>query len=118
MGNYTFIGEGYRSRVFRSVFLGGVLLLAGPVYADTYLLPSAERATRIMAVEEARATFERATAAGGEFKAPYEYYMAREYLDLAKQEMKEGDKVGIHDFTAKSVAFSNLALEKAAGGAK
>lgn len=118
MGNYTFLRDGYRIRLFRSAFFVMVLLLAGPVYADTYLMPSAERATRILVVEEAGATFERATAAGAEYKAPYEYHMAREYLDLARQELKEGDKIGIHEFAARSEAFSNLALEKARGGAK
>jgi len=118
MGNYSFITNRYRSRIFRLAIVAGVLLYTGPGVAETLIAPSAPRAARIQAVEEARAAFERATASGAEYKAPYEYAMAQEYLELAQKELKEGDKIGIHEFSAKSVAYSNLAMEKTSGGAK
>lgn len=118
MGDYIFIRNRYRSRVFRMAIGTWMLLFAGWGMADTVLSPSAPRAARIQAVEEARIAFELATSSGAEYKAPYEYAMAREYLELAREELNEGDRIGIHEFTAKSVAFSNLAIEKASGGAK
>lgn len=118
MGDYIFFRGRYRSRACRVAIVAGTLLCAGWGMADTAGTPPSPRAARIQAVEEARIAFERATSAGAENKAPYEYAMAREYLELAREELKEGDRIGIHEFTAKSVAFSNLAIEKASGGAK
>jgi len=98
--------------------VAGILLYTGPGIADTLIAPTAPRMARIQAVEEARAAFERATSVGAEYKAPYEYAMAKEYLELAQHELKEGDRIGIHEFSAKAVAYSNMAIEKTSGGAK
>jgi len=116
MGNYSFFRDRYRSRVFRVLIVAGAMLHAGWGIADTMGSPSPARAARIEAVEEAARVFDRATAAGAEYKAPYEYAMAREYLELSRQELKEGDVIGIHEFTAKSVAYSNRAIEISVGG--
>ena len=118
MKNYNFFRSGYRSRVFRLAVFVGVLLCAGSGGADTLIAHPAHRAARIQAVEEARAVFGEAESAGAEYKAPYEFAMAKEYLELAIREWKEGDRIGIREFSAKSIAFSNLAMEKSTGGAK
>lgn len=73
---------------------------------------------RKMAVESARAAFEKAKKAGAENTSPYEYYMAQEYLTLAQDELKEGDKIGVHRFSAESEQFSSLAIRKSSGGGK
>lgn len=118
MGNYSFFRNGYRSRAFRSAIFLGILLCAGQGAADTLIAPPAPRAARIQAVEEARVAFVKATEQGAENGAPYEYAMAKEYLELATDELNEGDRIGIHEFSAKSIAYSNLAIEKSSGGAK
>lgn len=118
MGNYSIFRNHYRSRVFGVLIVAGGLLCAGWTAAGMMGTPSAARAARIKAVQEAAAVFERATVSGAEYKAPYEYAMAREYLELARQEVKEGDVIGIHEFTAKSEAYSNQAIEKSRGGGK
>ncbi len=69
-------------------------------------------------VKNARASFEKAKAAGAETKAPYEYYAAESYLGLAEHEVDEGDKDGVRLFAEKSERMSAEALKKAGGGAK
>ncbi|GAB4373906.1 MAG: hypothetical protein Kow00128_23730 [Deltaproteobacteria bacterium] len=118
MEDYSIFRNRYRSRRFGALIIAGALLHAGWTIAGMMGTPSAARAARIEAVEEAAAAFDRATASGAEYRAPYEYAMAREYLELARQEVKEGDVIGIHEFTAKSVAYSNQAIEKSRGGGK
>jgi len=118
MGNYSFFRARYRSRVFRALIVAGAMAYAGWGIAEPLVDPGTPRAGRIQAVEEAAAAFERAVASGAEYKAPYEFAMAREYLELARQELKEGDVIGIHEFTAKSVAYSNRAIERTDGGEK
>jgi hypothetical protein len=73
---------------------------------------------RTMAVESARAAFEKAKEAGAENTSPYEYYMAQEYLTLAQDELKEGDKIGVHRYSSESEQFSALAIRKSSGGGK
>jgi hypothetical protein len=75
-------------------------------------------AVRTQAVESARGSFHAAKAAGCETAAPFEYYMAREYLQLAEEELASGDKDGVVEFTEKSKAHSTKAIEMAKGGTK
>lgn len=70
------------------------------------------------AVQNARASFENAKAAGAETKTPYDYYAAEAYLGLAEHEVEEGDKAGARLFAEKSEKMSAEALKKAGGGAK
>jgi len=71
-----------------------------------------------MAVESALAAFERAKEAGAEHASPFEYYMAKEYLELAQDELKEGDVIGVHRFSSESEQYSALAIRKSSGGEK
>jgi hypothetical protein len=73
-------------------------------------------AARYHAVENARISFVAARAAGCETAAPFEYYMAQEYLQLAEHELAEGDKIGVIEFAEKSKAHSSKAIETAKGG--
>ena len=73
---------------------------------------------RKFSLESARDAFERAKEAGAESASPYEYYMAQEYLELAQDELKEGDRIGVHRWASKSEQFSALAIEKSSGGKK
>lgn len=73
---------------------------------------------RSQAVENARAAFLAAKAAGCEVAAPFEYYMAQEYLQLAERELAEGDKNHVAGFAEKSKAHSTKAIEMAKGGIK
>ena len=84
------------------------------------LLPAflAAGCTSATALKNARTDFAKAKAGGAETKAPYEYYQAEAYLDLADHERAEGDHAGVRDFAAKSQKFSAEALQKAGGGAK
>jgi hypothetical protein len=74
------------------------------------------RALRMEAVENAKAAFEKAKAAGAETAAPYEFYSAEEYLKLAKEELDSGDKIGVALFAAESEKYSFEAIEKSRGG--
>ncbi|MFA6147573.1 MAG: DUF4398 domain-containing protein [bacterium] len=76
--------------------------------------PSA-MAARTRAVENARVALQAAKAAGCEFAAPFEYYMAEEYLQLAEHELGGGDKDGVVGFAEKSSAHSIKAIEIAKG---
>ncbi len=76
------------------------------------------KAARKMAVENAGIAFEKAKAAGAERTAPYEYHLAEEYLLLAKEELNEGDRVGVGHFAAESEKYSFQAIERAKGGLK
>lgn len=124
----------YRFRIVPTVLLAGLLSgvpgvagadlskwydeafsgLSGP--GDRVLL--AEKGKRIQAVESARVSFETARAAGAEYAAPFEYFMAEEYLTIAEEELNEGDRHGVFDFAEKSERFSELALRKTAGGTR
>ena len=70
------------------------------------------------AVGNAKASFERAKAAGAERKAPFEYYAAEAYLNKAIHETEEGDRGAARTFASQSDAYSAKAIEKAGGGAK
>lgn len=70
------------------------------------------------AIKNARASFDKAKAAGAEAKAPFEYYAAEAYLGLAQHEADESDRHGVREFAGKSEQYSAEALRKAGGGAK
>ena len=70
------------------------------------------------ALQNAKASFEKAKAAGAEQKAAYEYYAAEAYLDLAQHEADEGDGSQARAYAAESGKYSARAIEKAGGGAK
>lgn len=75
-------------------------------------------AARAAAVERARLSLQAAKAEGCEFAAPFEYYMAQEYLQLAEHELAGGDKEGVVEFAEKSSAHSIKAIETAKGEKK
>ena len=70
------------------------------------------------AIQNARKSLGNAKAAGGQSKAPFEYYAAEGYLNKASLEAEEGDCEAADAFTKESEAYSAKALEKAGGGAK
>ncbi len=115
MANYG-IGIRYHKRCF---CLGVVVLVILSATIGTAWADSARekaRAARMQAVENAGVALEKARTLGAETAAPYEYYTAEEYLDLAKRELKEGDRIGVAIFAAESEKYSFEASEKAAGG--
>jgi hypothetical protein len=69
-------------------------------------------------VGNARASLDKAKAAGAETKAPADYYMAEAYFMKADHETQEGDKGEAKELAEKSIKFSEQALQKAGGGAK
>jgi len=75
-------------------------------------------AARTEAVENARISLQAAKAAGCEFAAPFEYYMAQEYLELAEHELGGGDRQGVIEFAGKSKTHSIKAIEMAKGEKK
>lgn len=85
---------------------------AGPT-ADTPLQRA--MASRTAAVERARMSLQAARTEGCEFAAPFEYYMAQEYLQLAEHELAGGDKEGVVEFAEKSNDHSVKAIEIAKG---
>lgn len=68
------------------------------------------------ALRKADGAFANAKAAGAESKAPFEYYAAEAYLDLAHHEKAEGDRGGVVEFSKTSEKHSAEALRKAGGG--
>ncbi len=74
------------------------------------------KAARAEAVKEARESFQEAKTSGGELAAPYDYYMAQEYLRLAEHELGEACVKSVHEFARKSKAHSAKAIEVAKGG--
>jgi hypothetical protein len=113
-----------RSRALRflsiPLFLGALAGCAGiPDPRQSVETPQQRaQAARAQAVEHARATFLAAKAAGCEVAAPFEYYMAQEYLRLAESELVEGDRNHVVGIAEKSKAHSTKALEMAKGGIK
>ena len=70
------------------------------------------------ALQGARAAYASAKAAGAKEKAPYEYYAATIYLNLADVVNKEKAYPQAKAFAEKSQEFSRQAFEKAGGGVK
>ena len=75
-------------------------------------------AERAAAVDKARAALRDSKAQGGETAAPFEYYMAQEYLQLAEHELGGGDKNGVVEFAEKSRVHAMKATEIARGEKK
>lgn len=59
-----------------------------------------------------------AKSAGAKDKAPYEFYAAKIYLDLAREVNKEKAYGPARSFAEKSLEFSRQAFEKSGGGVK
>ena len=76
------------------------------------------RTARIEGVEDARKHFQMAKDAGGEHVAPFEYYMAEEYLVLAERELREGDYFGVIEMAGNSKRYSAMVIARPGGGAK
>ncbi|MHB1011716.1 MAG: DUF4398 domain-containing protein [Desulfobacteria bacterium] len=113
-----------RSRTTRILWLSLFLAVFGGCAGMTETRQTIETprqramAAKIQAVENARISFKAAKAAGAETAAPFEYYMAQEYLQLAEHELAEGDKNHVVGFAEKSNAHSAKAIELAKGGIK
>ena len=111
-----------RSRTTRilclSLLLGALAGCAGMTETRPGMNTPLQRAMaeRIKVVESARISFQAAKAAGCEVAAPFEYYMAQEYLQLAEKELAEGDKNHVFLFAENSKAHSIKAMELAKGG--
>jgi len=134
MGNYTIFRFRYRIWFFAVVIGVGLMLpTVGTSHADSRIwddlvlrLPVLEPVSlsplrrefeeRKKKVEIARAAFDKAKEAGAEYASPYEYFMAQEYLELAQEELNQGDKVGVLRFASESVQYSMLAIRKSSGG--
>lgn len=67
---------------------------------------------------DARVGFGEARDAGAETKAPYEFYAAETYLQLAEHEFDEVDLKQTRIYAEKSQEFSRQAVEQAGGGAQ
>jgi hypothetical protein len=76
------------------------------------------REKRMLAVANARIALEKATMAGGEKAAPYEYYMAVEYFKLAEEELSSGDNIGVGKFSREVEKYSFTAMDKVEGGSQ
>lgn len=70
------------------------------------------------AIQKARASMEKAKAAGAESKAPFEYYAAEAYLGKAVHQAEKGDCKQAGIFTKQSQEYSAMAIRMAGGGAK
>ncbi len=98
--------------------LGGCAGLTGGTAASPPTPAERARAARLEAIENARKTFKQAREAGGEFAAPFEFYLAEAYLDLAIHEASGGDKEGVIVFAKQSVANSEEAIRAAGRNAR
>ncbi|MBI5014416.1 MAG: DUF4398 domain-containing protein [Deltaproteobacteria bacterium] len=70
------------------------------------------------ALKSARDAYTSAKTAGAKDKAPYEFYAAKVYLDLAEGVSAEKAYSEAKVFAQKSQEFSRQAFEKAGGGVK
>ena len=61
-------------------------------------------------VKQARVAFDQAKDAGAERSAPYPYYAAEAYLELAEHENAEMDLKAAGMYAEKSLAFSKQAM--------
>jgi len=113
-----------RSPVTKALLIPLFLGTLGGCAGITGTEPAAESprqramAVRTDAVQRARVSLDAANAAGCEFAAPFEYYMAQEYFQLAEHELGGGDKDGVVELAEKSNAHSIKAIEMAKGGKK
>jgi len=98
--------------------LGGCAGLTAPSGQAAVTPSERERAARAAAVERARNMFDQAKAAGGELAAPFEFYLAEEYLNLAIHELSGGDKDGVIAFAEQSAIHSEEATRLAGRDAR
>lgn len=98
--------------------MGGCAGLTGGKTAAPTTPAEKARAAREEAIADARETFRLAKEAGGEFAAPFEFYLAEAYLDLAIHEAHGGDKEGVIAFAERSAASSEAAIRAAGRNAK
>ena len=66
----------------------------------------------------AQESYKSARTAGAKEKAPYEFYAAKAYLELAGVANEEKNYKQAEDFARKSQEFSTQAFQKAGGGVK
>lgn len=66
----------------------------------------------------AQDSFQSAKGAGAKDKAPYEYYAAKVYLELANTANKDKAYGPAKDYALKSSELSKQAFEKSGGGVK
>jgi hypothetical protein len=66
-------------------------------------------------VKMAGSSFQKAGELGAEQKAPYEYYAAEAYLEMAEHEVEEGDTKQAAFFADKAGKFAEQAIEKSGG---
>ena len=92
---------------------GGCAGLTAPSGQAAATPSERERAARAAAVERARDMFDQAKVAGGELAAPFDYYLAEEYLNLATHESSGGDKDGVIAFAEQSAIHSEEAIRLA-----
>lgn len=119
MGNYR--NERLRNRkgfILRVALGAVVMIFALNVSSSAGSSQEKSFTARKETVEKARIAFEKAKSAGAEKSAPHEYYLAEEYLHLAKEELSEGDRIGVERFAEESEIYSLRAMEKAKGGSR
>lgn len=67
---------------------------------------------------QARDTLAQAKAAGAEAKAPYEFYKAQAFLDLAEHEKDENDWSSAKEWAGVALENAQKALAQSKGGAQ
>ncbi len=94
--------------------VGGCAGLTGTGKSAAPLTPAElQRAARDEAIDNARKSLAQAKEEGGEFAAPFEFYLADEYFNLAVEEARGGDKEGVIVFAERSAAYSGEAIRAA-----
>lgn len=69
-------------------------------------------------LQEARDSAIVAKGSGAEAKAPFEYYAAEAYLEIAEDEWAEWDWKAMQEWAMESTKYSGQALKAAQGGGK
>jgi hypothetical protein len=69
-------------------------------------------------VKQAQLSLDNARGAGAESGAPYQFFAAQAYLELAEHEKAEMDLAAAKEFAEMSIGFSDKAIEKAGRGAQ
>lgn len=90
----------------------------GPTLAGVALAGLLAACAPTAALQGASDAYATARKAGAKEKAPYEFYAAKIYLDLAREVNKEKAYPQAKEFAEKSVGYSRQAFEKSGGGVK
>ncbi len=99
--------------------LGGCAGLSGSAKTAGPPTPAElQRTAREESIDNARTALAQARSAGGEFAAPYEFYLADEYLNLAAEEAREGDRESAIVFAERSAAYSGEVIRAAGRGGR